>query len=180
MLDCSLWRLEATALPAWITACPRCARSRAFRCAERFRVNASGARLDVWLLYRCPDCGLAHKRSLLRRTPVARLAPGSLEAYQADAPERVRAAAFAFGVGAEELPYRVLRPPLPARGGLAARIEAPEPVGVRWDLFLARELAWSRSRVARAFASGAARLSRGGPRACVRDGDELRLDLSNA
>jgi hypothetical protein len=170
-----VWRVEALALPALSLPCARCARVSAFLCTERFRVNANGSRLDVWLLYRCADCGAPHKQRVLRRARAGTLSPARLAAYCADAPAQVRLCAFAAGRGAE-VPVRVVRDALPATGRLCVRIVQPEPCGVRWDRLLARELSVSRARLARAAQTGALRVN-GAPdlRCSVRDGDELAL-----
>ncbi len=153
-----IWRVETLALPTLLLACPRCARTSCFVCTERFRVNANGGRLDVWLLYRCPACAETHKQRVLRRVRVAELSRELLEGYQGDEPALVRRSAFASGRGAE-VPFRVERPPLPADGLLCAQIEQPEPCGARWDRLLAGELGWSRSQIARAEEQGRLRVN---------------------
>jgi hypothetical protein len=173
----SLWRVEALALPTLSLPCPRCAQLSAFVCTERFRVNANGGLLDVWLLYRCSVCDAGHKHRTLRRVRPAALARERLDGYQGDAPALVRACAFAAGRGAE-VPYRVVRPPLPPSGAVSARIAQPEPCGARWDRLLARELGWSRSRLAREAERGALRVNGGDAlRRAVCDGDALELAL---
>jgi hypothetical protein len=147
-------------------------------CTERFRVNANGGLLDVWLLYRCAACAEVHKQRVERRVRAAALPSELLAGYQGDAPALVRRCAFAAGSGAE-VPYRVERPPLPTSGPLVARIEQPEPCGVRWDRLLARELGWARSRVAReALQRGVLVNARAELRRLVADADVLLLDLN--
>jgi hypothetical protein len=169
-----VWRVEALALPALMTLCARCACVTSFRCTERFRVNANGALLDVWLLYRCAKCAALHKQRVRRRVRVDALPHALLDAYQRDARSEVRRCAFA--VSNAEVPYRVVREPLPASGELRVRIQQPEPCGARWDRLLARELGWSRARVTREASAG--RVSVNGAaqlRSSVRDGDEAAV-----
>ena len=175
-----VWRVEALALPPLLLTCARCARSSSFVCTERFRVNANGGRVDVWLLYQCLACAETHKQRVLRRVRVADLSRGLLESYQADEPALVRRWAFASGCGLE-VSFRVERPPLPAHGLLRARIEQPEPCGARWDRLLAREIGWSRSQVARAAEQGGLRVNGGASlRRAVADGDDLEASLGAA
>jgi len=174
VLDLAVWRVEALELPTLPAHCARCASPRRFVCTERFRVNANGGRLDVWLLYRCPVCETVLKQRVLRRAGVPEIPRADLEGYQADAPGLVRRVAFARGTP-HPLAYRVTRPPLP-NGELRARIAQPEPCGVRWDRLLARELGWPRARVARAWSDGVLRVR--GARSlshAVTDGDELTV-----
>jgi hypothetical protein len=168
-----VWRVEALALPALSLPCARCARTSRFECAERFRVNANGGLLDVWLLYRCVACAELHKQRVQRRVRTGALPRGLLAAYQGDARAEVRRCAFAAGGGAE-VAYRVVREPLPAGGALRVRIAQREPCGVRWDRLLARELGWSRSRLAREAERGGVRVNGAAELAStVRDGDAL-------
>lgn len=155
MSECVVWRVVALATPPWERACTRCPDSKArFEAAARFRVNAHQGRLDVWLLHACARCGATEKRRLLHRTPVAAIEPARLDAYHRNDAALAWSHAFELPVR-EELPHRVARPPLAAGRPLAVRIDQPQPCGVRWDRLLARELGWSRSRVAAAFRTGA-------------------------
>lgn len=152
-----LWHVEVLGTPAWRERCARCSRPSAFESTGRFRVNSNGERHDLWLLYRCPLCGDTRKRRLAQCCRARELPAGALEPYLHDEPSWARRHAFELPPG-EALAYRVLRPELPFAGGLAVRVAQPEPCGERWDRFLARELGWSRSRVARAAADGTLRL----------------------
>lgn len=168
-----VWRVEALALPPLCAPCAHCARVSSFLCSERFRVNASGGLLDVWLLYRCAVCGELRKHRIHARQRVGALPRGLLEALQRSDPAEVRRCAFAAARGAE-VAYRVVREPWPASGPAAARIVQPEPCGVRWDRLLARELGASRSRLAREVLAGRLCVNGGSElRRIVRDGDEL-------
>ena len=136
-------------------------------------MNANGGLLDVWLLYRCEACDTVHKQRVLRRVPAAALPQELLAGYQGDSAALVRRCAFAAG-GGGEVAYRVVRELLPACGAVVARIEQPEPCGVRWDRLLARELGWPRSRVAREAAAGHVRVNGAADlRRLVADGDVL-------
>jgi hypothetical protein len=152
-----LWRVDVLETPPWHDACARCGRVAAHDSTGAFRVNANGARHDVWLLYRCRACGATKRRRLARRAGVAEL---PLAAYLANDPVLARRHAFEIAPR-EPLRYRVTRPPLPPSGRLAARLVLPEPCGERWDRFLARELGCSRGAVARRAASGALALTHG-------------------
>lgn len=39
-----------------IHKCARCGRKATFVSTRRFRVNANGSKLDVWLIYQCKKC----------------------------------------------------------------------------------------------------------------------------
>lgn len=179
MSVCVVWRVEALAAPAWVRACVRCGISSArFEASERFRVNAHQGRLDVWLLHHCSACDDTAKRRLLHRVPVAAIEPGRLDGYLRNDAALARAHAFELPAR-EPLPHRIVRPPLPAAGPLAARIEQPFACGLRWDRLLAAELGWSRTRVARAFEAGAVAIDgASSPRDRVAHAQTLRVVLS--
>jgi len=161
-----LWRVEVLSTPVWRDTCARC-RSAVLDSTGLFRVNSNGARHDVWLLYRCRGCGDTRKRRLAQRVRTSELPRGALAPYLENDAACARRHAFELAP-LEPLPYRVMRPELPAAGVLRpepapagvlhARIESPEPCGERWDRFLARELACSRGDVVRAASRGALRL----------------------
>ncbi|MFF5180247.1 DUF1062 domain-containing protein [Micromonospora sp. NPDC000316] len=55
----------------------------------RFRVNANGKLLDVWLLIRCVSCDRTSKLTVHERTPVSAFNPAELEGYRVNDPELV-------------------------------------------------------------------------------------------
>jgi hypothetical protein len=55
----------------------------------RFRVNANGKRLDVWLLVRCVSCDRTSKLTVHERAPVRSFDPAELHRYRVNDPELV-------------------------------------------------------------------------------------------
>ncbi len=39
-----------------IRNCPKCGRKTYFKNTKRFRINANGNKLDIWLIYQCEEC----------------------------------------------------------------------------------------------------------------------------
>lgn len=39
-----------------IRGCPKCGKKTHFKNTEKFRVNANGSKLDIWLIYQCGEC----------------------------------------------------------------------------------------------------------------------------
>lgn len=39
-----------------IRSCPKCGRKTHFKNTKKFRVNANGNKLDIWLIYQCEEC----------------------------------------------------------------------------------------------------------------------------
>ena len=50
------WRVTPTNTPNIIRYCSKCNRKSEYYCSEKFRVNANGARVDIWLIYKCRKC----------------------------------------------------------------------------------------------------------------------------
>ena len=171
-----LWRVVPLAVPVWSTPCSVCG-APDLASTERFRVNANGRRLDIWLVYRCVACGARRKRSVHRRVS-SRDPRVTIDAYRADDAHLALATAFSFGAPASEIGYRVVRAALPEDGVVDVEIDQPWSVSVRIDRFLARELGWSRTEVQRAMSDGRIvtdPLRR--PSATVGARDRLRIDL---
>ncbi|MEO3820747.1 DUF1062 domain-containing protein [Plantactinospora sp. B24E8] len=57
----------------------------------RFRVNANGKLLDVWLLVRCVSCDRTSKLTVHERTPVTSFDPDELHGYNVNDPNLVAA-----------------------------------------------------------------------------------------
>lgn len=41
----------------WVTkSCPNCGRKTPFKNTKKFRINANGNKIDIWLIYQCTEC----------------------------------------------------------------------------------------------------------------------------
>jgi hypothetical protein len=83
------WRLRPTGLPRLRGRCAPCAGPSIFDPTGRFRVNANGKTIDVWLLLRCQACGQARKATVVERSPVRSIDPALLRRYQDNDPRLV-------------------------------------------------------------------------------------------
>jgi hypothetical protein len=124
----------------------------------RFRVNANGKLLDVWLLVRCVSCDRTSKLTVHERVPVRSFDPAELHGYHVNDPELVAS--------------RLLDPRLARRNRVtldwtgAWRLDIPsarldeaqpvlvevvfeDPVSVRPDRLIAQGLGLSRNDVLR-------------------------------
>lgn len=61
------WRIVAKHTPAVLRRCPRCDVRRPFICSDKFRINGSGRKLDVWLIYKCEHCNSTWNSTILTR-----------------------------------------------------------------------------------------------------------------
>jgi hypothetical protein len=63
------WTVRRTRLPLLSLRCAGCPSRSATAGEGRFRVNANGKLLDVWLLVRCVSCNRTTKLTVRERAP---------------------------------------------------------------------------------------------------------------
>jgi hypothetical protein len=83
------WVVRRTRLPLLSSRCAHCRSESATTGEGRFRVNANGKLLDVWLLVRCVSCDRTRKLTVHERAPVRSFTPAALDGYRANDPELV-------------------------------------------------------------------------------------------
>ncbi|WP_240809926.1 DUF1062 domain-containing protein [Actinomadura sp. WMMA1423] len=152
------WVVRRTRLPLLSLRCADCRSESATAGEGRFRVNANGRLLDVWLLVRCVSCDRTSKLTVHERTPVRSFDPAVLHGYRVNDPRLVAS--------------RLLDPLIARRNRFtldwtgAWRLETPsawldeaypvemevvfdDPVPVRPDRLIAQGLGLSRNEVRR-------------------------------
>ncbi|GAA1640101.1 DUF1062 domain-containing protein [Nonomuraea maheshkhaliensis] len=152
------WVVRRTRLPLLSTRCVACLSESATTGEGRFRVNAQGKLLDVWLLVRCVSCDRTSKLTVHERVPVRTVEPARLDRYHTNDPELVAATlldpAFArrnrftldwSGSWRLDAPPPRLDEPWPVR----VEVVFEDPVPVRPDRLIARGLGLSRNEVRR-------------------------------
>ena len=83
------WVVRRTRLPLLSLRCADCRSESATSGEGRFRVNANGKLLDVWLLVRCVSCDRTSKLTVHERAPVRSFDPAELYGYHASDAELV-------------------------------------------------------------------------------------------
>lgn len=61
------WQVRRTGLPLIQRRCPGCG-SGTFKASGKFRVNANGKLIDVWLLLQCASCDRTEKATVIERS----------------------------------------------------------------------------------------------------------------
>ncbi|MER9412822.1 DUF1062 domain-containing protein [Mesorhizobium sp. M0589] len=186
------WAIAPEIAPRPLIHCNRCGAVKAYRCSDKFRVNANGKRIDVWLIYRCIDCDNSWNFGIFERCNRRDIEPALLAALESNDPALARRHAFDVvalrnRVGrVEEFPdVAVHKHRLGGEGRPAAALEIrlglEMPTSLRLDRLLAGELGISRSRlqaleeklVLTVFPEGAKAL-----RKPAREGTTIRIDLA--
>lgn len=151
---CHQWTLRAIESPRVFRRCGRCEQKRPFLSSEKFRVNSQKRRIDVWLIYRCCECDQTWKCEVIARAAPEKIGPEALDRFHKNDAGEARRRAFDFaaitrlGVDVERsIRYAIERPVLSPDDVVRVEIELLDPICVRLDALLARELAVSRERV---------------------------------
>jgi len=169
--------------------CAGCGASSMFRSSGRFRVNANGRHLDVWLIYKCVLCETTWNLTVHERVPVRRLDPALLYAYTTDCPEAARRTAFdaallaRAGAAVEgDVPVScdvTLPGGFECADAVEVRLLCSHPATVRLDRLLCRLLTVSRTELARLVEAGQVSPVDGGRRElrrAVRSGQKIRVE----
>jgi hypothetical protein len=187
------WAITPAIAPQPLINCNRCGGVKAYRCSGKFRVNANGKRIDVWLIYRCVDCDNSWNFGIFERCNRRDIEPALLQALESNDPGLARRHAFDIvalrnQVGlVEEFPDVVVRKQV--IGGikqgatvLDLRLGLEIPVSLRLDRLLANELGISRSRLRALDERRLLTIEPDGAKALrkpVREGATIRIDLAS-
>ncbi|MFC5055877.1 DUF1062 domain-containing protein [Saccharothrix xinjiangensis] len=160
----ALWVVKELGLPAIVKACASC-RSTRHHPTGKFRVNASGKLLDVWMLIRCELCDRTSKIPVHERVHVQALDHERLLMFEGNHPAMVRRLAMdpaPAGKAAHRLDWSgtweletdmpFYEPDDPAPLEVVVRFELPAPIRV--EKLLTAGLDLSRSAVRDAVRSG--------------------------
>ncbi|MFC6082984.1 DUF1062 domain-containing protein [Sphaerisporangium aureirubrum] len=152
------WVVRRTRLPLLSLRCVDCPSESATAGEGRFRVNANGKLLDVWLLVRCVSCDWTSKLTVHERAPVRSFDPAELHGYHVNDPELVASRLLdpllarrnRFTLDWTEA-WRLHTPPARLDETWPVRVEVlfEDPVPVRPDRLIAQGLGLSRNQVLR-------------------------------
>lgn len=147
--------VTSTAAPTIRWRCPTCHRPEDFATSERFRANANGKLVDIWLVYRCRRCDATKNLTVVERTPVRKVPPDLLRAAERNDTATARRLARDLdllrrnGAAVGEGDAWVVDRPAGAALDGRLRLAFPEPLLVRLDAVVAAATAQARSSVRR-------------------------------
>ncbi|MFI9550926.1 DUF1062 domain-containing protein [Nonomuraea endophytica] len=150
------WNVRRTRLPLLTLRCVGCGAASATTGEGRFRVNANGKLLDVWLLVRCVACDRTGKLTVHERAPARSVA--DLQAYENNDSELVArwlldplfARRNRFTLDWTDA-WHLVTPPEPPDSWWPVKVEVSfaDPVPVRPDRLIAQGLGISRAEIER-------------------------------
>ena len=152
------WAIAPKIAPRPLINCNRCGTVKAYCSSGKFRVNANGKRIDVWLIYRCIDCDNSWNFGIFERCNRRDIEPALLQALESNDPALARRHAFDVvalrnRIGrVEEFPdvtvhKRRLGDARETATMLELQLGLEVPTSLRLDRLLAGELGISRSRL---------------------------------
>lgn len=160
------WIVTPTRLPAVTRRCPKCGKKTEFENSGKFRVNANGRLLDVWLIYRCGICGTTWNMGIYERVEPERLDRAEYCGFL----DNDRSLAIRYGasrelfaknkaeqaVQANEYTVQTVDTSVPCKGEMwsEAEIRLADSMKIRVDVLFAGQLGISRSRVKRLCEAG--------------------------
>lgn len=77
-----VWTIHPAHAPSVWRKCSHCNEKRGFTCSEKFRTNAYGKQLDVWLIYKCATCGATWNCTIFSGIAVQSLDPSLYARFQ--------------------------------------------------------------------------------------------------
>ncbi len=151
------WRIIPLETPKVMRRCARCHDIRGFASTDRFRVNANGHRIDVWLVYRCTCCSTSWNRPVICRRRVSDIGQDRYQQFLSNDANTAWTAAFSNMNGElrspEDVAFTVVGPRPPERP-LYIRLTADFQCQVRLGRVLVEMLKESRSCIQRWQSSG--------------------------
>ena len=164
----ALWAVRESGLPTVVKPCPDCSGTR-HRPSGKFRVNANGKILDVWLLLCCEACGRTSKVPVHERVHVRALGRARRFGYEINDPAMVRELTMSAPLAAKngyhldwtgtweletDTPFYSPHDPAPIRVLISFEL----PVQIRVERLLMLGLGLSRGEVRRLVTDGRIRL----------------------
>ena len=155
-----IWTAHYVGAPTAVRYCKHCGARTAFVSSGLFRVNAQQKILDVWLIFKCPNCDTTWNCTILSRVNPRALPPDLLEGFHANDAEL----AMRYASDAALLKRNGSEPGIPEIEVLGEEIDFTEPVCVEliseWPAeykaaaAVREKLGISRSQFDRLFESG--------------------------
>lgn len=149
-MEQATWRVRSIGLPTLNRYCKKCKQVAEFECSEMFRVNAQRKMLDVWLIYKCIECGCTWNAPILSRVRVSAAQDDDLAGYTENSPDLVANHAFDFQLlkrlGAEVNlpPYVIDGEALPPGENVLLLIENPLNLPLRIESVIRKGLGCSK------------------------------------
>ncbi|WP_367568950.1 DUF1062 domain-containing protein [Lacrimispora sp.] len=153
------WIITPSRLPSVIRRCPKCGIKTEFKNSRKFRVNANGRLIYIWLIYRCSKCETSWNMTVWERVEASRLDEEEYRGFLSNDPVLAEKygndqALFARNKAetmAEKSEYSIEERdtlfPCSLEYQMEVQIKVPAGFDLRVDALLVRQLGASRNKV---------------------------------
>jgi hypothetical protein len=159
------WCVVPLHTPRVLRHCVKCGTVRRFASSDRFRLNAQQVTVDVWLIYKCIECGCTWNHAIVERCPVRNVDHDKYTLFEMNDEELAWSCAFDYRLlsGAGVQVDMTVEVSVESSGavqddhlGLSRMIliESSYPGLIRLDRLLARQLRISRTCVQELYDNG--------------------------
>ena len=121
-----IWTARYLSAPTAVRYCKHCGTKTAFASSGLFRVNAQQKALDVWLIFKCPNCDTTWNCTIMSRVNPHALPPDLLQGFHAN-DEKL---AMRYAADAALLKRNGVEPGIPEIEILGDTVDFTEPVSI--------------------------------------------------
>lgn len=154
------WDVQLLSLPHVIHYCKKCRRKTEYINSRRFRVNAQGKYLDIWLIYNCAECKSTWNLTIYSRIKPTDIDSRLLNRYYCNdgglAEQHGSSVSLIHSRGAELCSpvYHTEGPPLPRLVPVTLQIKSRHPLPVKASAILRDKLGLSQRELENLIESG--------------------------
>ncbi len=161
------WEIIPDTTPEVKRNCPKCGEKKHYINSEKFRVNANGALIDIWLIYQCEKCKSTWNMTIHERINPNAISKIQYEKFQSND----RELAIQYGLDTnmhkknkieaiwESVRYNIISKELSQRSERKDEqqyiIKCKYPLQIRADKLLSEKLQISRSKIRSLYENGA-------------------------
>ena len=187
------WTIVPKELPSILKNCSKCKEKKEFKNSGKFRVNANGSHLDVWLIFRCECCDTTYNLTVLERIDAGRVNKEEYNGFLSNSKDL----AVKYGndkeifirnkveISQNRMEYQVIEKETECtsnmEGIMEVELRVPAGFDLRLDALLVRQFSISRNHAKKWCENGLVR-SNGKPlshKSKVRDSMVLQILLEN-
>ena len=81
------WTITPDELPSVLKKCSKCGEKTEFKNSGKFRVNANGRLLDIWMIFRCCRCETSYNMSIFERMEAGRVDKAEYKGFLNNSPD---------------------------------------------------------------------------------------------
>ncbi|WIV13518.1 DUF1062 domain-containing protein [Proteiniborus sp. MB09-C3] len=161
------WEIVPETIPEVKRNCPKCGEKKNYISSEKFRVNANGPLIDIWLIYQCKKCKSTWNMAIHERTNIKEISKDKYEKFLSNDKELAMEYGFDMNIHNknrteiiwDSVKYHIISKELNRAGKMENEqqyiIRCKYQLPIRVDRLLCEKLCISRSKVKDLYEKGA-------------------------